>query len=157
MSTVEYFDRNTVHRLTGISRQKLETLVKNGYINPYKRGEYKRAKWLFTWEHLLEIKAILKLKEIITCYQLADIKSFLQELGTNGSLANDGSKIILATNKQVFLIDNDNDKIIELLGKSRGQIILGTLLVSDLINEVQSKAKCENLTYLSTQLIKNVA
>ena len=157
MSTVEYFDRNTVHRLTGISRQKLETLVKNGYINPYKRGAYKRAKWLFTWEQLVEIKAILKLREIITSYQLADIKSFLQELGTNGSLADDASKIILATNKQVLLIDNDNDKIIELLGKSRGQIILGTLLVQDLINEVQFKAKSENLTYLSNQLVKNVA
>jgi hypothetical protein len=153
----EHFDRGTVEKLTGVTRRQMETMVKNGFVKPYTRTDYIRSKWLFSWEQLLEIKAIAKLRSVVSSQKLCLVKSFLQELGCNDSLCNNAEKVIVATNKKVFLIDNNQDVIIELIGKSKGQIILGTLLVSDLINEVQSKARQESMTCLSTQLERKVA
>lgn len=144
------FEREQVLKLTGLSTSQLSTIVSLNWVEPIKLGHNKRTKTLFSWEQLLELKAIAKLRKKISFQKMRNLKDILLKLG-HESFKDDSSKVLVATDKTVFLIDKSDvnyPTMMELLGVSCGQYVLGIFPISEMIKEIEASARENNITYL---------
>lgn len=145
------FEREQVLKLTGLSTSQLSTIVSLNWVEPIKLGHNKRTKTLFSWEQLLELKAIAKLRKKISFQKMRNLKDVLLKLGHESSFRNDSTKVLVATDKTVFLIDKSDvnyPTMMELLGVNCGQYVLGVFPISEMIQEIEETAKQNNITYL---------
>jgi len=144
------FEFNQVLKLTGLSSWQLRTVVSLNWIIPIKLSESKNGKLLFSWEQLIELKAIAKLRKKLSFQKIKGLKNVLLNLG-HESFRDDSTKVLVATDRTVFLIDKTDSnypKIIELLGVNCGQYVLGVFPISEMIKEIEETAKQNNITYL---------
>ena len=144
------FEREQVLKLTGLSTSQLSTIVSLNWVEPIKLGHNKRTKTLFSWEQLLELKAIAKLRKKISFQKMRNLKDVLLKLG-HESFKDDSSKVLVATDKTVFLIDKTDvnyPTMMELLGVNCGQYVLAVFPISEMIREIEETAKQNNITYL---------
>lgn len=145
------FEFNQVLKLTGLSSWQLRTVVSLNWIIPIKLSESKNGKLLFSWEQLIELKAIAKLRKKISFQKMRNLKDILLKLGHESSFRGDSTKVLVATDRTVFLIDKTDSnypKIIELLGESCGQYVLAVFPISEMVREIEESAKQNNITYL---------
>ena len=144
------FEREQVLKLTGLSTSQLSTIVSLNWVEPIKLGHNKSTKTLFSWEQLLELKAIAKLRKKLSFQKIRGLKNILLELG-HESFKDDSSKVLVATDKTVFLIDKSDvnyPTMMELLGVNCGQYVLAVFPISEMIREIEETAKQNNITYL---------
>lgn len=144
------FEREQVLKLTGLSTSQLSTIVSLNWVEPIKLGHNKRTKTLFSWEQLLELKAIAKLRKKISFQKMRNLKDILLKLG-HESFKDDSSKVLIATDKTVFLIDKSDvnyPTMMELLGVNYGQYVLAVFPISEMIKEIEASARENNITYL---------
>ena len=144
------FEREQVLKLTGLSTSQLSRIIALKWVEPIKLGYSIRTKTLFSWEQLLELKAIAKLRKKISFQKMRNLKDVLLKLG-HESFKDDSSKVLIATDKTVFLIDKSDvnyPTMMELLGVNCGQYVLAVFPISEMIKEIEETAKQNNITYL---------
>lgn len=144
------FEREQVLKLTGLSTSQLSRIVASKWVEPIKLGYSIRTKTLFSWEQLLELKSIAKLRKKISFQKIRNLKNVLLELG-HESFKDDSSKVLIATDKTIFLIDKTDvnyPTMMELLGVNCGQYVLAVFPISEMIKEIEETAKQNNITYL---------
>jgi len=144
------FEFNQVLKLTGLSSWQLRTVVSLNWIIPIKLSESKNGKLLFSWEQLIELKAIAKLRKKISFQKMINLKDVLLKLD-HESFKDDSSKVLVATDKTVFLIDKSDvnyPTMMELLGVNCGQYVLAVFPISEMIKEIEETAKQNNIAYL---------
>jgi DNA-binding transcriptional MerR regulator len=145
------FTRKETMQLTGCTSSRLAYLEKVGLIVPYRYGASSgRPIVVFSWEQLLEIRAIRNLRqEEISLQTVRKIIEFLDKSGYDNSLRN---KQLVVVGDEVFWVEQDwSDfganmptalKVADKKNKGVGQYVLLVIPpLIDLVNDIWEVAK----------------
>lgn len=145
------FTRKEAMQLTGCTSSRLAYLEKVGLIVPYRYGTSGgRPTVIFSWEQLLEIRAIRNLRqEDVSLQTVRKIIEFLDKSGYDNSLRN---KQLVVVGDEVFWIEQDwsdfGDNLptaLKVAGKKDKGVGQYVLLVIppliDLVNDIWEAAK----------------
>ena len=142
---MEGFTRQETIALTKTTSSRLAYLDRTGVIMPEKYGNSKKPTVIYSWEQVLEIRAINDLRQKISLQTVRNIVKFLDESGFDTSLRN---KHLVIANDQVFWVMPDwSDmpcvmKVADKKNKGLGQFVLIVLPpIADIIKAVWETAK----------------
>ena len=136
------FTRQETISLTGISSSRLSYLDRTDLVNPQKFGNSKHPKVIYTWEQVLEIKTIERLREKISLQEIRKVLNFLREKNHKISFF---THTLVFVNQQLYLIE-DLEKfgltILEASGNNKGQVVIKEVgAVGDVISELFKEAE----------------
>lgn len=139
-----HFSRQEVLRLTGVTSNKLSYLDRTKLVCPKRialQGS-QRPQVIYTLSQVLQIKTIYRLREELS---LQEIRKVLDELEKRGYELSLFKMNLLFFNGELFLLDGEsevNEKIIQLTGKYRGQIILHKVdPIGNIVEELHREAQ----------------
>ena len=144
MNTFERFTRREVIDLASTTSNRLQYLERSELIKPHRIEKTGRATVLYTWEQLLEIRAIKNLRQSITLQTVRKIIEFLDKSGFDDSLRD---KQLICVDDDVFWVKPNWEEMPEILriaakkGKSVGQYTLLVIpALIDLVDEIWEAA-----------------
>ncbi len=149
MNTIEGFTRREVMDLAGTTSNRLQYLERANLIKPNRIEKTGRATVLYTWEQLLEIRAIKNLRQEISLQTVRNIIDFLDKSGFDDSLRD---KKIICIGEEVFWVKSDwkdfSDNMPEILkvaskkGEGIGQYTLLVIpALIDIVDEIWEAAE----------------
>lgn len=149
MAIIDGFTRTETLALTETTSNRLQYLEKVGLIIPQRISKSRRPTVVYTWEQVLEIRAIKHLRQEISLQTVRRVVDFLNESGFDDSLRN---KQLVVIDDEVFWIRLDwqdfPEKMLSAVKVAGSQDIgVGqyTLLVipalTKIVNEVWNAAK----------------
>ncbi len=140
MAIIDGFTRTETLALTETTSNRLQYLEKTGLIIPQRIGKSRKPTVIYTWEQVLEIRAIKHLRQEISLQTVRQVVDFLNESGFDDSLRN---KQLVVIDDEVFWIRLDWQDFPEKMpsavkvagseGKGIGQY---TLLVIPALNKI---------------------
>lgn len=147
------FTRQEVIRLTGCNSNRLSYLEKVDLVSPTRIGVGKKPVVLYTWEQLLEIRAIRDLRKEISLQTVRSIVAFLNKSGVDDSLRD---KQLVVVGDEVFWVKLDFSDIGQIgaavqrvASKRKKEIGQYVLLVipplSDIVEEIWQIAQQSNV------------
>ena len=104
MSLIEGFTRPETLALTETTSNRLQYLEKKGLVIPERIGKSRKPTVIYTWEQILEIRAIKHLRSEISLQTVRRIVEFLNESGFDDTLRD---KQLIVINDEVFWIRQD--------------------------------------------------
>jgi DNA-binding transcriptional MerR regulator len=149
LGIIEGFTRRETLDLTETTSNRLQYLERVGLIVPQRIGSSSKPTVIYTWEQILEIRAIKNLRQEISLQTVRKIVDILNKYGFDESLRD---KQLIAINDDVFWIRQDwTDfseqmpkalKVASKKGKNIGQYTLTVIpTLGDIVDEVWSAAK----------------
>ena len=138
MSLIEGFTRQETLALTGTTSNRLQYLERAGLIRPKRIGTSKKPTVIYTWEQILEIRAIKNLRREVSLQTVRKIIEFLNKEGCDDSLRD---KQLIVVNDDVFWVQNDWSDVPSVIrvaskkGKDIGEYVL--LVIPTLIQVVK--------------------
>ena len=133
---VSGFTRQETLALTGISSGRLSYLDRTRLVAPGKFGNPKHPKVVYSWQQVLEIKTIERLREKLSLQEIRKVLEFLKLHGYKRSFF---VHSLVFVNSQLYLIEDLKDFgliILEASGSSRGQVVIQEVgPVGDVITE----------------------
>lgn len=99
---IDGFTRQEVIKLTGCNANRLSYLEKVGLIAPTRFGSKKKPTVFYTWEQLLEVRAIRDLRKEVSLQTIRSIIAFLNQNGIDDSLRD---KQLVVIDDEVFWVD----------------------------------------------------
>jgi DNA-binding transcriptional MerR regulator len=100
------FTRKEVMLLTGLKSGRLSYFDRTGLVQPVKIGDLKHPVVLYSWEQLIELKAIAKLREGLSLQKTYQIVEFLRESEYKSKAYN---KSLLFINSLLCLRSNEDE------------------------------------------------
>lgn len=97
MGLASGFTRRETMSLTGSTSNQLQYLERSGLITPERIGKSRKPIVLYSWEQVLEIRAIKNLRDEISLQAIRKVIAFLDESGFDDTLRD----------KQLVVIDDD--------------------------------------------------
>ncbi|MHC5763277.1 MerR family transcriptional regulator [Nostoc sp.] len=126
--------------LTGVSSSRLSYLDSTGLVSPEKFGNPKHPKVIYSWEKILQIKIIDRLREKLSLQEIRKVLEFLEERNYTPSLFKCNLVFI---GEQLYLIENWKDfglKVLEASGKNKGQLVIHQIgAIGEVIVELQAR------------------
>lgn len=101
---MEGFTRQETLALTGITSSRLAYLDRTQIVVPQKYGSSKKPTVIYTWEQVLEVRAIANLRRQISLQMVRKLVAFLDQHGLDPTLHD---KPLVATPDEVFLVMPD--------------------------------------------------
>jgi DNA-binding transcriptional MerR regulator len=137
------FTRKEVMALTGLKSGRLSYFDRTQLVQPEKIGDLKHPVVLYTWEQLLELRAIAKLGERLSLQQIRQVIKALQEQGHSKHLYD---KPLLFINSSLCIETGRNELgerlLAEVLGKHSGQLVFEWINpLRELIREMENEAR----------------
>jgi len=149
MNIFEGFTRKEIIDLAGTTSNRLQYLERSNLITPYRLEKTGRATVLYTWEQLLEIRAIKNLRQTISLQTVRKIIDFLDKSGFDDSLRD---KQLICVDEEVYWVQRDWKEmpdILKVAAKRRKDVGQYTLLVIpaliDIVDEVWEAAEKSNV------------
>jgi len=142
---MEGFTRQETLALTKTTSSRLAYLDRTDVVVPEKYGNSKKPTVIYSWEQVLEIRAISELRQRVSLQTVREIVQFLDQSGFDASL-ND-NHLVAVNNDLLWVMPDWSDmpcvmKIAGKKGGNLGQFVLVVLpAISDVINEVWNAAK----------------
>lgn len=136
------FNRQETIALTNISSGRLSYLDRTNLVVPQKFGNPKHPKVVYSWEQVLQLKTIERLRERLSLQEIRKVLDFLSERGYTPSLFKCN---LVFVGPQLYLIEDWEDfgkLVLEASGKNKGQIVVHEVgpigdVISDLWKEAQ--------------------
>ena len=149
MAIIDGFTRTETLALTETTSNRLQYLEKVGLVIPQRIGKSRKPTVVYTWEQVLEIRAIKHLRQEISLQTVRRVVDFLNESGFDDSLRN---KQLVVIDDEVFWIRLDWQdfpekmpsaiKVAGAQGKGIGQYTLLVIpALTEVVNEVWKVAK----------------
>lgn len=142
---MEGFTRQETLALTKTTSSRLAYLDRTGVIVPEKYGNSKKPTVIYSWEQVLEIRAINDLRQRVSLQMVRKIVRFLDSSGFDISLRD---KHLVVVDDEVFWVMHDwSDmprvmKVADKKNKGLGQFVLIVLPpIADIIKAVWETAK----------------
>lgn len=136
------FPRRDILKLSGLDSNALSYLEKTGIVEGKEDLTSKRTvkPKFYTFQQLIELRAIKKLRETISLQKLRVAKEYLKELGETDYL---GDKTIIAEDNKIYWIDTEkfSNFMLEIAGKNQGQFHFTFFTVSVVLEEIGEVAK----------------
>jgi DNA-binding transcriptional MerR regulator len=153
MSVIEGFTRRETLELTETTSNRLQYLERKGLVIPQRIGKSQKPTVIYTWEQVLEIRAIKNLRQEISLQTVRKIINFLDKSGFDDSLSD---KKLIVIDDEVFWVQQDWTDFPEKMpsalkvagnnGKDVGQYVLRVIPpLSEIVNEVWEAAEKSNL------------
>ncbi|WP_204137437.1 hypothetical protein [Halomicronema sp. CCY15110] len=127
---MEGFTRQETLALTQTTSSRLAYLDRTGVIVPQKYGNPKKPTVIYSWEQVLEIRAIANLRKQISLQMVRKLVAFLDEHGLDATLHD---KHLVTTPNEVFLVAPDWSNMPQVMkvadrdGDGLGQLMLMVL------------------------------
>ncbi|MEQ8752758.1 MAG: MerR family transcriptional regulator [Coleofasciculus sp. G1-WW12-02] len=148
MSVIQGFTRRETLELTGTTSNRLQYLERSGLVIPTRIGKSRKPTVIYTWEQVLEIRAIKHLRKEISLQTVRKIINFLDDSGFDDSLRD---KKLIVIDDQVFWVQQDWQDFPEKMpsaikvagnnGKDVGQYILLVIpTLSEIVNDIWQAA-----------------
>ena len=154
MNIFEDFTRKEIIDLAGTTSNRLQYLERANLITPHRIEKTGRATVLYTWEQLLEIRAIKNLRQSISLQTVRKIIEFLNKSGFDDSLRD---KQLICVNEEVYWVDRNWEGMPEILkvaakrGKDVGQYTLLVIpALIDIVDEVWEAAEQSNVVDMAS-------
>lgn len=149
MNQVSGFTRQETIHLAGCTSSRLAYLEKVGLIIPYRFGNNARPTVIFSWEQLLEIRAIKNLRKDVSLQTVRKLIKFLDDSGYDNSLRD---KQLVVVGEEIFWVKQDWSDFgenlptaVKVAGKSCQQVGQYVLIVIppliDIVNEIWEAAR----------------
>ncbi len=149
MSVIEGFTRRETLELTGTTSNRLQYLERKGLVIPQRIGKSRKPTVIYSWEQVLEIRAIKHLRQEISLQTVRKIINFLDKSGFDDSLRD---KQLIVIDDEVFWVQQDWKDFPEKMpsalkvagnkGKDIGQYVLLVIPpLSEIVNEVWEAAE----------------
>ncbi|MBD1903754.1 hypothetical protein NDI44_26905 [Trichocoleus sp. DQ-A3] len=149
MNQMSGFTRQETLHLAGCTSSRLAYLEKVSLVIPYRFGNNGRPTVVFSWEQLLEIRAIKNLRKDVSLQTVRKIIKFLDESGYDNSLSN---KQLVVVCDEVFWIKPDwsdfsenmptTVKVADKDNKEVGQYLLLVIPpLTDIVNDIWEAAR----------------
>ena len=139
------FTRQETIALTKTTSNRLAYLDRTKVVMPEKYGNPKKPTVIYSWEQVLEVRAISDLRQKTSLQMVRKIVKFLDENGLDPKLQD---KHLVVANDEVYLVMPDWSnmptvmKVADRENKGLGQLVLLVLPpLSDVIKEVWEAAK----------------
>ncbi|CAN1212222.1 HTH merR-type domain-containing protein [Tumidithrix helvetica PCC 7403] len=136
------FTRQETIDLTGIDSGRLSYLDRTKLIVPQKFGNPKHPKVVYSWQQVLEIKTIERLRENLTLQEIRKVLNFLKERDYEPSFF--AHKLVLV-NSQLYLIEDLKQfglTVLEASGENKGQVVIHEVgAIGDIITELLREAE----------------
>lgn len=129
--SVRQWKRSEVIILTGFTYSQIDYLMNQGLINPEKVG----GLWRFTWEELIILRSIARLRDGCSLQKLREAIDFI---APHTGLSDHHHRLIASQNEVYWIPDTDRDiaqTLIHITGKNQGQI-LASFTVADLVGDL---------------------
>lgn len=140
------FTRQETITITGVKSGRLSYLDKTGLVVPEKYGNAKHPKVVYSWEKILQIKIIERLREKLSLQEIRKVIEFLRERGYSASLFN--CKLVFI-DKQLYLIENWEEfgnLVLEASGANKGQIVIQEIgVLGEILSELRREAERNNI------------
>jgi len=134
------FSRDETMAITGITTSKLAYLEKKGIIEGLILNDVgNRPPKRYTFRHLIEIKTLMRLREILSLQKLTEARDFMQSIGRTGTFHD---KQFLVCGDEFKLIERTDDKAfhdfaVSVAGKNKGQLSMILIDIDELIGEIR--------------------
>ncbi|MGP1387075.1 MAG: MerR family transcriptional regulator [Thainema sp.] len=145
LNFMDGFTRQEAIALTQTTSSRLAYLDRTGIVVPEKYGNHKKPTVIYSWEQILEIRAINDLRQQTSLQMVRKIVEFLDKHGLDPSLRD---KHLVVANDEVFLVLpdwSDMPQVMKVAGRSNqgiGQMVLVVLPpLSDVIRDVWQAAQ----------------
>lgn len=136
------FTRQEVLALTSLDSNRLSYLDRTGLVQPEKFGNPKRPKVFYSWEQLLQLTVIERLRERLSLQEIRKVLDFLKERDYSPSLFD--CKLVFIESK-LYLIENWEDfghVVLEASGKNKGQVVISSIgKIGDITAELRERAE----------------
>ena len=163
MFVIDRFSRKEIMELTGATSNQLQSLERAGLVIPERIwNEKKKPEVYYTWEQLLDIKAIRDLRENTSLQMIRRVLEYFDKCNIDGSLRD--KRIVVAGNEVFWIKEDWSDlgcqisalKVGDKRGKGIGQY---TLLVLPAFQEVVDDIwdAAENSTVIDIGEFRNKA
>jgi DNA-binding transcriptional MerR regulator len=140
------FTRQEALVLTGISSGRLSYLDRTKLITPEKFGNPKHPKVVYTWQQVLEIKTIERLREKLSLQEIRKVLEFLKLKKHTPSFF---VHSLVFVNAQLYLIEDLKDFgliVLEASGKSKGQVVIQEIgAIGDVMTELWKEAQTHHV------------
>ena len=139
------FTRQETIALTKTTSSRLAYLDRTGVIEPEKYGNSKKPTVIYSWEQVLEIKAINELRQKVSLQTVRKIVKYFDENGFDTSFRD--KHLVVVNDEVVWVMSDWSDmpRVMKVAGKKNknlGQYVLVVLpQISDIIKEVWKTAK----------------
>lgn len=149
MPPIEGFTRSETLALTETTSNRLQYLEKKELVIPQRVGKSRRPTVIYSWEQILEIRAIKHLRQEISLQAVRNIVGFLNASGFDDSLRD---KQLVVIDDEVFWIRQDWQDFSEKMpsaikvsgrsGKGVGQYVLLVIpTLTEIVDEVWEAAR----------------
>lgn len=136
------FTRQEALALTGISSGRLSYLDRTKLVLPIKFGNPKHPKVVYSWQQVLEIKTIERLREKLSLQEIRKVLEFLKLKEHKPSFF---LHSLVFVNSQLYLIEDLKDFgsiVLEASGKNQGQVVIQEVgPIGDTIAELWKEAQ----------------
>ena len=142
IAVVSGFTRQETLALTGISSGRLSYLDRTGLVVPEKFGNPKHPKVVYSWQQVLEIKTIERLREKLSLQEIRKVLEFLKLKEYKPSFF---VHSLVFVNSQLYLIEDLKEFgliVLEASGSNQGQVVIHEVgPVGDVIAELWKEAQ----------------
>lgn len=144
MSIIDGFTRQETIALTTSTSNRLQYLDRTELVVPQRFGNTRKPTVIYTWEQVLEIRAIKNLRQEISLQTVRKVIDFLNNIGVDDQLRD---KNLVVLNDEVYWVMPDwSDfpkvmKVADKHNKGIGQYVLITIPpLCEIVNEVWQAA-----------------
>lgn len=118
------FNRKETMALTGITSGKLSYWDETELVKPLKLGNEKKPTVIYSWQQIIQLKVIDRLRDTLSLQEIRKVLNFLSEKNYEHSIFE--CKLFIVDG-ELFLIEKLEDletKIILASGKNKGQVMV---------------------------------
>ncbi|BAZ36888.1 hypothetical protein NIES4101_28080 (plasmid) [Calothrix sp. NIES-4101] len=145
MTFIDGFSRQETIALGGTTSNRLQYLERTGLIIPKRYGNTRKPTVIYSWEHVLEIRAIKNLRREISLQTVRRIINFLDREGFEEKLRD--KKLIVLDDEVYWIMSDWSDfpkvmKVADKRNRNIGQYMLITIpSLCEVVNEVWQAAE----------------
>ncbi|MFN4886924.1 MAG: hypothetical protein ACK47D_10020 [Pseudanabaena sp.] len=148
------FSTQQVMALTGVSYGALTYWKDQQIIEPLKvpLGSGKRNSYFYSFPQLVEVKAVMALRENVSTKTIRAVKNFISDNFEDPNIANKPLIVLTCNDKCQVFLQGDDRYLMQITGQNVGQIThLDLILIPSLktqINELKEavkSGKCESI------------
>ena len=132
------FSRQETLALTGVSSGRLSYLDSTGLVVPEKSGNQKHPIVVYTWEQVLQLKLIDRLRNRLSLQEIRKVIQFLKKKNYKPPIWHANLMFVCG---KLYLIENSEQfqqTVLEASGKNRGQVVIHQFgVLAEVIAELQ--------------------
>ena len=136
------FTRQETISLTGITSGRLSYLDRKQIVVPEKDGNPSHPRVVYSWEQVLQIKIIARLREKLSLQEIRSVIDFLKKRNYEPSLFD--CQLVLIESK-LYLIEDWREfgtKILEASGKNKGKVVVNEIgVIGKIASQIRNEAK----------------